>query len=163
MQLAQAYAVFGNGGYKVTPKLYRDAPNFEPERVADAGLVDDVLQMLRGVVENGSSKAAAPSYDVAGKTGTTHLIGESGYEAHKYAAVFAGLAPAEDPRIVTVVVIRDPQSDEYSGGLVAAPVFSATTEATLRILGETPSAAISSQFSLVEIRGSAASTQGGEQ
>lgn len=153
MQLAQAYAVFGNGGYRVTPKLYRDAPDFEPERVADAGLVDDILQMLRGVVETGTAKTAATaSYDVAGKTGTTHLIGETGYEAHKYSAVFAGLAPAEDPRIVTVVVIRDPQTDDYSGGLVAAPVFSQTTEATLRILGETPSSALSSKFSAADNR-----------
>ena len=162
MQLAQAYAVFGNGGYRVTPKLYRDAPNFEAERVADAGLVDDVLQMLRGVVETGTAKqAATPSYDVAGKTGTTHLIGESGYEAHKYSAVFAGLAPAEDPRIVTVVVIHDPQTDDYSGGLVAAPVFSATTEATLRILGETPSAAVSSTLSSAYLQSGFENSQSG--
>lgn len=148
MQLAQAYAVLGNGGYRVTPKLYRDAPSFEPERVADAGLIDDVLQMLRGVVETGTAtRAATESYDVAGKTGTTHFYGESGYEANNYSAVFAGLAPAEDPRIVTIVVIHKPQTDDYGGGSVAAPVFSATTEATLRILGETPSAAISSELS----------------
>ena len=144
VQLASAYAVLGNGGFRVTPTLYKDAPKIAPERVADEGLADDVLQMLRGVVETGTAKlAAAPSYDVAGKTGTTHLIGEAGYEAHKYSAVFAGLAPAEDPKIVTVVVIQDPQTDAYSGGLVAAPVFSATAEETLRILGVTPSAATS--------------------
>lgn len=153
MQLAQAYAVFGNGGFRVTPKLYRDASGFEPERVADAGLVDDVLQMLRGVVETGTAtRAATDSYDVAGKTGTTHFYGESGYEAHEYSAVFAGLAPAEDPRIVTIVVIHEPQTDDYGGGSVAAPVFSATTEATLRILGETPSAALSSRLSSVNPR-----------
>ena len=148
MQLAQAYAVFGNGGFRVTPKLYRDAPSIEPERVADEGLVDDVLQMLRGVVETGTAtKAATESYDVAGKTGTTHFYGEFGYEAHEYSALFAGLAPAEDPRIVTIVVIHEPQTDYYGGGSVAAPVFSAVTEATLRILGETPSAALSSRLS----------------
>lgn len=162
MQLAQAYAVFGNGGYRVTPKLYRDAPSFEPERVADAGLVDDVLQMLRGVVETGTAKqAATPSYDVAGKTGTTHLVGEAGYEAHKYSAVFAGLAPAEDPRIVTVVVIHDPQTDDYSGGLVAAPVFSATTEATLRILGETPSSALTNKVSTATLNSGLVSLHSG--
>ncbi len=142
IQLASAYAVLGNGGYRVTPILYKDASTLPPERVADEGLVDDVLQMLRGVVEIGTAtRAATPSYDVAGKTGTTHLVGESGYEAYKYNAVFAGLAPAEDPKIVTVVVIHDSKTDDYGGGSVAAPVFSATTEATLRILGVTPSAA----------------------
>ena len=146
VQLASAYAVLGNGGFRVTPTLYKDAPTIAPERVADEGLTDDVLQMLRGVVEVGTAQqAAAPSYDVAGKTGTTHLIGEAGYEAHKYSAIFAGLAPAEDPKIVTIVVIQDPQTDDYSGGLVAAPVFAATAEETLRILGVTPSAATSSE------------------
>jgi cell division protein FtsI (penicillin-binding protein 3) len=148
IQLASAYAVLGNGGFRVTPSLYRDATAVAPEQVADSGLTDDVLQMLRGVVEIGTGKlAATSSYDVAGKTGTMHFYGESGYEANKYSAVFAGLAPAEDPRIVTVVVIHDPKTDDYGGGSVAAPVFSATTEATLRILGEMPSAALSTNIS----------------
>ena len=149
IQLAAAYAVLGNGGYRVVPALYKDASTLPPERVADEGLTEDVLQMLRGVVEIGTAKlAAAPSYDVAGKTGTVHLYGESGYEANRYSAVFAGLAPAEDPQIVTVVVIHDPQTDSYGGGSVAAPVFSATTEATLRIMGVTPSAALAVDGSL---------------
>lgn len=139
MQLAQAYAVFGNGGLLVAPRLYADAPIIEPERVADAGLVSEVLDMLRGVVESGTGSAAQPdSYLAAGKTGTVHLVGDEGYEAHKYSAVFAGLAPAQSPRIVTVVVINDPQTDDYSGGKVAAPVFAATTEAAMRLLGEPP-------------------------
>ena len=139
MQLAAAYAIFGNGGLKVVPRLYRDAPAQEPERVADEGLTREVLAMLREVVATGTGKAAAtPTYDVAGKTGTVHMVGNEGYEAHRYSAVFAGLAPADHPRIVTVVVINDPRTDDYSGGTVAAPVFAATTEAALRILGEPP-------------------------
>ena len=153
IQLASAYAVLGNGGFRVTPRLYRDASVLAPEQVADSGLTDDVLQMLRGVVEIGTGKlAATSSYDVAGKTGTMHFYGEAGYEANKYSAVFAGLAPAEDPRIVTVVVIHDPKTDDYGGGSVAAPVFSATTEATLRILGVTPSAALSTNISAASVR-----------
>ena len=149
IQLAAAYAVFGNGGYRVVPALYKDASILPPERVADEGLTEDVLEMLRGVVEIGTAKlASAPSYDVAGKTGTVHLYGESGYEANRYSAVFAGLAPANDPQIVTVVVIHDPQTDDYGGGSVAAPVFGATTEATLRIMGVPPSAALAADGSV---------------
>ena len=139
MQLAQAYAVFGNGGLLVAPRLYKDSPLMPAQRVADEGLVGEVLEMLRMVVDQGTGSAAAiANYGVAGKTGTVHLIGDEGYEAHKYSAVFAGLAPADSPRIVTMVVVNDPQTDDYSGGKVAAPVFSATTEAAMRILGEVP-------------------------
>jgi len=53
--------------------------------------------------------------------------------------LFAGLAPVNDPRVVTVVVINDPQGENYGGGAVAAPVFSAVTRGALRLLGVTPS------------------------
>ena len=68
-----------------------------------------------------------------------HKVGPSGYEKHKYVALFAGIAPINNPRIVTVVVINDPKGELYGGGAVAAPVFSRITSGTLRILGVPPS------------------------
>ena len=60
---------------------------------------------------------------VAGKTGTVHKVVAGGYADDNYIGLFAGLAPATDPRIVTVVVIDDPRGEDYYGGLVAAPAF----------------------------------------
>ena len=137
LQLVQAYATLGNGGYRVAPRIVRDAPAAEPVRVADPELVAQVLEMMEAVVSpmGTGSRAAVPGYRVAGKTGTVHLVGSAGYEDHNYLAVFAGLAPAEDPEIAIVVLVSDPQGNDYSGGLVAAPVFGNIAGEALRLLG----------------------------
>jgi cell division protein FtsI (penicillin-binding protein 3) len=75
---------------------------------------------------------------VGGKTGTVHKVGAGGYLEDKYVALFAGVAPVDDPRIVTVVVINEPQGDNYGGGSAAAPVFSAVTRGALRLLNVPP-------------------------
>ena len=56
-----------------------------------------------------------------------------------YVALFAGIAPVEDPRLVTVVVINEPQGESYGGGSAAAPVFSRVTAGALRLLNLAPS------------------------
>ena len=154
LQLAQAYAIFGNGGMRVTPKLYLNAPDMPPVQVADPHQTAQVLEMLRAVVARGTgSRAAAPSYLVAGKTGTVHMVGATGYEDHKYSAIFAGIAPFDDPQIVMVVVIHDPGPDAYSGGVAAAPVFAATAEASLRILGVPPTSVTGARPLLIGLAG----------
>ena len=77
-------------------------------------------------------------YRVAGKTGTAHELGKSGYEEDKYLAVFAGFAPLTKPRLAIVVVISVPQKGEYYGGEVAALVFSRVMENALRVLNVVP-------------------------
>jgi cell division protein FtsI (penicillin-binding protein 3) len=99
----------------------------------------DVRQMLREVVENGTGKRAQPGfYSAGGKTGTVHLVGKDGYEDSQYKAIFAGMAPIDDPRIVTVVAVDAPQSGEYYGGEVAAPVFARVMGGALRLLNVKP-------------------------
>ena len=68
-----------------------------------------------------------------------HKVGPGGYQDDKYIALFAGVAPVDDPRLVTVVVIDEPQGDDYGGGAAAAPVYSAVTEGALRLLNIPPS------------------------
>ena len=100
-----------------------------------------VLEVLHAVTgEHGTArKARVGGYKVAGKTGTVRKVGPGGYIEDSHVALFAGLAPVEDPRVVTVVVINDPQGEDYGGGAVAAPVFSAVTSGALRLLGAAPS------------------------
>lgn len=137
LQLAQAYATLGNGGYRVAPRIFRDAASMSPIRTADSELVGQVRTMMQAVVQPGGTgtRAAVPGYSVAGKTGTVHMVGNGGYEDHRYSAIFAGLAPAESPEIAVVVLVSDPQSDDYSGGRVAAPVFGNIAGEALRLLG----------------------------
>ena len=75
---------------------------------------------------------------MAGKTGTVRKSEAGGYSDNKYLAVFAGMAPASDPRFVMVVMVEEPSGGKYYGGLVAAPVFSAVMSGALRLLAVPP-------------------------
>ncbi len=140
LQLAQAYAVIGSGGIKKPLSLLKLNENSEGQRVLSEEVSNQVLAMLETVTEKGGTaqKAKVPGYRVAGKTGTVHKVSEMGYEDHRYLALFAGLAPVEDPKIALVVVIDDPKGDEYYGGQVAAPVFSRVMSGLLRVKNVPP-------------------------
>src|SRR5690606_9273829 len=85
-------------------------------------------------------RAAIPSYDVAGKTGTTWFydVAGGGYDSSNYISHFAGMVPVEDPRIVIVVSVQRPQGDETGGGQVAAPIFAQIAAGAMRILELSP-------------------------
>ena len=143
LQLASAYSVFANGGVQQRVSLLAvegEVP--EGKRVIAPETAAKLMAMLHAVTnEDGTArKARVAGYEVGGKTGTVHKVGPGGYEKNKYVALFAGIAPVDNPRIVTVVVINDPKGALYGGGAVAAPVFSEMTSATLRLLNVPPSA-----------------------
>jgi cell division protein FtsI (penicillin-binding protein 3) len=75
---------------------------------------------------------------VAGKTGTAHIVGASGYEKNAYNSLFAGYAPASDPRIVVVIIMNEPGGNEHYGSQVAAPLFSRIVTGAMRILNVPP-------------------------
>jgi len=110
------------------------------EQVVDKKIVASVRQMMKAVIgkEGTGTRAAINTYEVAGKTGTSHKVGAGGYQQDRYVGLFAGMAPAEEPRLVTVVVIDDPRGEDYYGGLVAAPVFSKVTAEALRLMSVPP-------------------------
>ncbi len=139
LQLAQAYAVLAAGGLLRPPSFLRlDRPP-AGRRVLDVDVVRQVRAMMEGVVsaEGTARRAAVPAYRVAGKTGTVRKSGVGGYREDRYAAWFAGMAPASRPRLVAVVVIDEPQGDYY-GGQVAAPVFARVMAGALRLLDVPP-------------------------
>lgn len=142
LQMAQAYAVLASDGIKKPMTLVKVDKEPKGEQVADAQLVSRLREMLSHVTRAGgtATRAAIPSYDVAGKTGTVHKVGKHGYEKNRYVAMFAGMVPADKPRLVTVVIINDPQGGEYYGGEVAAPVFARVTADALRMLKIPPKA-----------------------
>jgi cell division protein FtsI (penicillin-binding protein 3) len=119
--------------------LDEDSP--EGQFVIGKELAGEMLQVLHRVTgENGTArKARVPGYEVGGKTGTVHKVGPGGYIDDKYVALFAGVAPIKNPRIVTVVVLNEPKGDDHGGGSAAAPVFSRVTRGALRLLNVPPS------------------------
>jgi cell division protein FtsI (penicillin-binding protein 3) len=96
--------------------------------------------MLEKVVVDGTSKKAkVEGYRVGGKSGTVWKIsGTGGYSNDRYRAIFAGVAPIENPRLVAVVLIDEPTGEFYYGGDVAAPVFSEIISESLQLLAIPP-------------------------
>jgi cell division protein FtsI (penicillin-binding protein 3) len=106
-------------------------------------VAEKVVTVLHRVTgsEGTAQRATVAGFDVGGKTGTVHKVGSEGYLDDRYVALFAGVAPVESPRYVTVVVIDEPEGDTYGGGAAAAPVYSRITQEVLRIQNVVPSTA----------------------
>jgi len=139
LQLAQAYMVIANGGVRYPLSLIKQEEKPEGHRVLSEKVTYEIRNMLGQVVSRGTGKRAQPGfYSAGGKTGTVHLVGDQGYEDSQYKAIFAGMAPIDNPRLVTVVAVDAPQSGEYYGGEVAAPVFARVMSDALRLLNVKP-------------------------
>lgn len=139
LQLARAYGVLANQGKILPATLFKKEVDPIGEQVIDANHANDMVKMLEGVVSDGTaSRAQVPGYRIAGKTGTVRKLTNGNYDEDRYLAMFAGIAPAENPRIVTVVMVDDPGSGVYYGGLVAAPVFANIMARVLPMLNIEP-------------------------
>jgi cell division protein FtsI (penicillin-binding protein 3) len=154
MQMLSVYMTIANDGLRVPPKLIKSFINpdgtrspfstAEPKRVISEQTAKTIQSMLRGVVVDGTGKLAdVPGYSVSGKTGTAR---KPPYDKppYKYMASFAGFAPANDPRLATIVILDEPQAEIY-GGRVAAPVFSRIMQSALRVVGVTPDISLDGQ------------------
>jgi cell division protein FtsI (penicillin-binding protein 3) len=140
LQLARAYSVLAADGVKRQLSLIKRDKIPDGERVMRASTAKAVRKMMEAVVsaEGTAPAAAVPGYRVAGKTGTAKKSISGGYADDRYLAVFAGIVPASDPRLVMVVMIDEPSAGKYYGGQVAAPVFSKVMTGALRLLNIPP-------------------------
>lgn len=139
-QLARAYSVFARDGELVPVTLLKAEGAAPGIRVLQPQTAQAVRQMLHMATQNGGTapKAQTMGYSVGGKTGTAHKQEGKGYADRKYRGFFVGVAPVDSPRIVVAVMIDEPSAGRYFGGDVAAPVFSATVQQSLRMLGVQP-------------------------
>nr|MBP9914819.1 penicillin-binding protein 2 [Thiobacillaceae bacterium] len=142
LQLARAYTAFANEGVMPGLTTLRRENAATGTRVMSAATARKVLAMLERVTQNGGTApmARVAGYRVAGKTGTAHKFVDGSYAGNRYISSFVGLAPASDPRLVVAVMIDEPNSKEYYGGLVAAPVFSRIMAGALRFMALPPDA-----------------------
>lgn len=140
LQLAQAYSVFASGGVLRPATLLRQDEVSEGEQVISPIIARQVVKMLETVTRDGGTgtRAKLAAYSVAGKTGTVHIAEKGGYSDNRYRAIFAGMAPASNPRLVAVVMIDEPDERRYHGGESAAPVFSRVMGDALRLLDVVP-------------------------
>ena len=143
VQMATTVSSLVNGGYRVTPHF--GVAVFEKDRTEKQKLkykkkngivsekTSETMQMLlKSVVEEGSGKNGyIEGYSIGGKTATSQTLPRS---ANKYISSFIGFAPAEDPQVLGIVVIRNPQGIYY-GGTIAAPVLRSIYDNVLPYLG----------------------------
>ena len=144
-QLARAYAVIANQGRLLDVSLLRKetetrSSNQISRHVMKPASAHTLISMMKQVVgpKGTAQQAAVAGYQVAGKTGTAKKSIAGGYQKDDYVAVFAGIAPASNPRLVMAVMIDEPTQNGYYGGVVAAPVFSEVIGNALRILDIPP-------------------------
>jgi len=145
VQLAQSYAMIAGKG-KIKPvSLVVKNNEAQQEALAEEQIVSpkiayDMTQMLKEVTLTGgtATRAQINAYPVAGKSGTAHKVENGVYADNKYKAFFAGFAPADNPKIVAVVVIDEPSNGKYFGGESAAPVFAASVQRALEVLQVAP-------------------------
>ena len=143
IQMAVTVSSIINGGTRVTPHVGMAVLDEKGETVEDFeyetedGIVSEetseTMQMLlESVVSEGSGKNAyIEGYSIGGKTATSQTLPRS---ANKYISSFIGFAPADDPQILGIVIIHDPQG-VYYGGTIAAPVLRDIYDNVLPYLG----------------------------
>jgi stage V sporulation protein D (sporulation-specific penicillin-binding protein) len=149
LQMLRAICVVANGGSLVKPHLLRqiqagplERASYELDPVRRQILKTQtalwVKDMMTDVVTEGTGKTARlEGFTAAGKTGTAQKVENKVYSHSKFIASFAGFAPLKSPVIAVVVTIDEPKG-QYFGGDVAAPVFRAIAEKTLRYLSVAP-------------------------
>lgn len=143
IQLATTVSALVNGGRRVIPHFGMEVLSAEGKKVktfrynAKKHIVSEktsqtMRELLESVVAEGSGKNAyVEGYRIGGKTATSQTLPRS---ANKYISSFVGFAPADDPQILGMCVIYNPQG-VYYGGTIAAPVIGKIFENILPYLG----------------------------
>ena len=142
IQVATMVSSTINGGVRVTPHLGVRVLNedgkvvkefsYKTERVLSKETSQTMKELLESVVSEGGGKnAIIEGYEIGGKTATSQTLPRS---AHKYISSFVGFAPADNPQVLALCIIYNPQG-VYYGGTIAAPVVRTIFENILPYLG----------------------------
>ncbi len=160
LQLARAYCAIANGGYLIQPHLVESIENpdgsitptpVKGQRILPVEVAVMMKKFARGVVERGTAKAINDSdFVFAGKTGTAEKPDPNtkSYNKNKYMASFVGYYPADNPQIVGLVILDEPEPVHY-GGLTSAPVLLNTVRRAASA-GDIPTSDLSRFASLQE-------------
>ena len=145
LQMTTAMCAIANGGNLVHPRIVQaflkdgEEQYHKPlkiKRIISEQTSRTMISILKTTVQQGTGKKAAiPGFDVAGKTGTAQKLDPDtkAYSQSAYIASFIGFVPADDPKLVILIMVDEPQG-VYWGGEVAAPAFRAIGQQVLRYL-----------------------------
>jgi cell division protein FtsI (penicillin-binding protein 3) len=143
-QMARAYSIFARDGDLVPATIYKTNNIPKGTQVISAKTAIQMREMLELVTQTGGTATSAQTmgYRVGGKTGTAHKVEGKAYATNKYRGFFVGMAPMSAPRIVVAVMVDEPSTGGYYGGVVAAPAFANIVAGTLRTMNVLPDAAV---------------------
>jgi cell division protein FtsI (penicillin-binding protein 3) len=148
LQIVMAYAAVANNGMLMKPYVVRQVVNAQGEVIVDtqpqrvrpvvsAQTAATLTKVLEGVVEHGTgTPAKVRGLRIAGKTGTSRQAADGRYTLGNYTASFVGYFPADEPRIVCLVVLDRPRAGGYYGGQASAPIFKAIVEKIRTMTGK---------------------------
>ncbi len=144
MQLITAISAVVNGGNLMKPQIVKEIRNsggivksFYPEVVnrviseETSATMRNILEQVVGDPKGTGKNAYIKGYRLGGKTGTS----EKGRNNNKRIASFVGFAPADDPQIICLIMLDEPQVANKYGGTIAAPLVGAIVEETLEYMG----------------------------
>lgn len=148
IQMVRAVGAIANDGLLMEPhmvKEIRDARGrtvtVRPKKINQVlrpATANIITEMMIAAVDNGEAKWAKPKgYRIAGKTGTAQIPVAGHYDETKTIASFVGFAPADDPKFVMLVTLREPTSSPW-GSETAAPLFFAIARDLFHVLGLPP-------------------------
>lgn len=144
LQIASAYSAIANGGVLLKPQLVKQIINEDgsvayrskPEsirKIAKSSVMMNMKHILEKVVDEGTGvKADIEGWTIAGKTGTAIKYLNGSY-SNKYISNFAGFFPSENPQVVGVVVLDEPNHGLHWGGYGAAPLFRRIAERIINL------------------------------
>jgi cell division protein FtsI (penicillin-binding protein 3) len=149
LQIASAFSAIANGGQYLPPTVVKKIVDSDGKvvfehsprarRVLGERAARQMVEMLKQVMMKGGTgeKIVLPGFVLAGKTGTARKLDPATkqYSMEHYMSSFMGFAPADDPRLLILVMIDEPHGGQYYGGSVAGPVFVAIAGEVLKYFG----------------------------
>ncbi len=152
IQMITAISAIANDGKLMKPRIVKEVTDengeiikeFEPQvvkRAVSKTTADQMLAIMESVVANGSGSAAKiEGYRIGGKTGTAQKVKDGRYQSGYYVASFSAIAPIEDPQVVILVIVDEPNGASYFGSTVSGPIVRQIMQDILRYLGVKPNA-----------------------
>ncbi len=145
LQLITAISAIVNGGQRMRPLIVKSITNregvvrsYEPE-IVNRVISEKTSERMRSILEqvvsdpNATGKNAyVKGYRIGGKTGTSE---KGNRDLHKRIASFAGFAPANDPELVCLIMLDEPQTENKYGGTIAAPIVGEVLAESLEYMG----------------------------
>jgi cell division protein FtsI/penicillin-binding protein 2 len=138
IQMLRASSVIANGGYLVNPKVVDSGETIKNERVISEEAANEATAMMIESAKKGEAKwTDLQGFSVAGKTGTAQIPIAGHYDAEKTIASFIGFAPANNPKFIMLVTLKEPQSSQWASE-TAAPLWYAIAKDLFNYFGIQP-------------------------